>query len=479
MAQVDNPFGIIHHSSADTDGQVHLRWDDYSEGIGVIECLINTNNSAWISAPTSTPNPGTMEALAPYSFGTKLRYRLRYNMEYMNESITLLHAAYWDTDTFPPTLNKMAFIGADPVGDSMTVYTPSLDLTESYMATSPQKIYMSIKNLSGSFPTMNSLTSYNIYLASITNIEAVNDSVTYAMVYSFNIPGVISSGLYKIGYDSLTQMPVFSRLGNIQSQVSGGALHMACNLSDLTADPDFGTWPNVSASLAMMGMTMSIDLNIQTMEPTIGIGDYSTPGVVVFMDNYYQVSQNTLPVCAGNNWDPDSDLIYISYHDTEADFPLIARVKVSNGAWVEALPVDPLQPDNTLYYAHIPTEITSPVFTYNFSDNGIDFVSGSWAPVSLEDENQIATPLSCQMPNPFSSGQTIKIFSLDNTECHVQLFNLRGQKVGDLYNGRASSGTLSFVWDGRINGTKLPSGIYFMKIENSGKLKTHKFVITK
>jgi len=254
---------------------------------------------------------------------------------------------------------------------------------------------------------------------------------------------------------------------------------MSCNLSDLTSDPDFGTWPNVSASLAMMGMTMSIDLNIQTMEPTIGIGDYSTPGVVVFMDNYYQVSQNTLPVCAGNNWDPDSDLIYISYHDTEADFPLIARVKVSNGAWVEALPVDPLQPDNTLYYAHIPTEITSPVFTYNFSDNGIDFVSGSWAPVSLEDENQIATPLSCQMPNPFSSGQTIKIFSLDNTECHVQLFNLRGQKVGDLYNGRASSGTLSFVWDGRINGTKLPSGIYFMKIENSGKLKTHKFVITK
>jgi hypothetical protein len=479
LAQTENPFGIIHHSSTDVEGKLHLRWDDYSEGAGEIECLYNSNNGAWENAPTTTPNPGTMETLVPYSFDTKLRYRLRYSMDYMNESFALLHAAYWDADTFPPDLNKTAFIGADPAGDSVMVYTPNLDLTESYIATTSQKIYLSIKNFSGSFPTMNSLTSYNIYLASITNIEAVNDSVTYAMVYSFNIPGVISSGLYKIGFDELTQMPTFARLGSIQSQVSGGALHLACNISDLTADPDFGAWPNVSASLVLMGVTMAIDIDLQTMEPTIGLGDYSTPGYVVFIDNYYQVAQNSLPVCAGNNWDAENSLLYISYDDADGDFPLIAQVKVASDAWIEALPVEPLNPGHTMYYAYVPNSGSSPVFSYNFSDNGIDMVSGTWSPVSLEDENLVPASISCSMPNPLRSGHTIKITGLNSNACQVQLFNLKGQKMGNLFAGKSTSDALNIAWDGRLKGKILPSGVYFIRIENSGIIKTHKFVIAK
>jgi hypothetical protein len=41
------------------------------------------------------------------------------------------------------------------------------------------------------------------------------------------------------------------RIGDITAQVSGGKLHMACNISTLTADPQFGPWPNEFNALAI------------------------------------------------------------------------------------------------------------------------------------------------------------------------------------------------------------------------------------
>ncbi len=482
LAQLETPFGLIQHSSRDAQGNLHLRWQDFSEGEGITTCYYNSDNGIWNPVEPTTFEPGTLEALVPYSFGHKLRYRLHYSLDYEQESIAMLHAAYWDADSFPPALNKMALMGTDPSGDSLMVYNPNLDLTDAYMASTQTKLYCSLKNLSGQYPTMNGISSYNIYLAMITNLDAVSDSVAYAMVYSFNIPGLISNGLYKIGYDAATETPTFSRLGNIQAQTSAGTLHLACNFSDLAADPQFGPWPSASQSLILVGTTMAVDIDLPTMTPTIGLGDNGVPSVVVFSDDFYQVASNTLPVVGPQSWDPERNLLTLLYTDPDGDFPLLASADPLISPAVQAYPLDPLNPANTQYLAQFEPGHTYGVLNYTFSDNGIDMVSGEYVPGAAEDESQAPAPLICSLPNPFSLGtgsQNIQLKGLANEPLKVTLFNLKGQKLGTLFSGRVQSPELELKWDGRINGKPLSSGVYFLHLENAKRSLNHRFVILK
>jgi len=482
LAQIESPFGKIHHSSRDAEGNLHLRWQDYSEGIGTTTCFYNTDNSIWNSVPLELWQPGTMEALVPYSFGQRLRYRLHYSVEEMGESFAMLHSACWDTNVFPPALDKMALMGTDPEGDSLMVYHPNLDLREAFVASTQDKLYCSLRNQSGVFPTMNSLSSYNVYLAMITNIEAVNDTVAYAMIYSFNIPGLISNGLYKLGFDPQTEMPVFTRLGNIQAQVVSGSLHMACNFSDLAADPDFGYWPNASQSLMLVGATMAIDIDLPTMTPNIGLGDYGVPSVVVFQDNVYQVSANTLPNVNVQSWYEATNELVMIYTDLDGDFPLIATVNPYTGPEVIAYPSDPTHPAGCVYVAQFPPDFVPDVLAYSFSDNGIDMVGGTYEPVSVEEVELTPAAISCSIPNPFipdKAENSIAVKGLENGLLQLHLYNLKGQKIGTLYNGKVNSNTLSIPWDGRINGKNLASGVYFLHLENGKRSSIHRFVIVR
>jgi len=479
MAQTEIPFGLIQHSSVDANGELHLRWQDFTEGMGQTTCFYNNDNGTWSSVQSTLLESGEMEALVPYNYGHKLRYRLYYNMDYMGESYSMLHAAYWDADGFPPNLNKMALLGTDAEGDSIMVYNQNLDLRESYMAVTQQKLYCSLKNLSGSFPTLNSLSSYNIYLAMISNPEAVSDSVAYAMVYSFNIPGLISSGLYKIGYDSGSEMPVFTRLGNIQSQVSSGTLNLACNFSDLTNDPDFGVWPNVTQSLMLVGATMAVTIDLGTMTPSLGLADYSTPAGVMFVDNFYQVEGNTLPVVSLQSWDSIGHILYLNYTDAEGDFPLTALVDPLLSPVVQAYPQDPLNPANSVYMAQLDANLSYDTINWTFSDNGMDMVTGAFSPSAVHDDAITPVALSCTLPNPLPTGAQIKVMGLDSSALQVKVYNLKGQYVGELYSGKPDTRELNLNWDGKLNGRALASGVYFIRLESGKRSTSHKFVILK
>lgn len=475
FAQFANPFSVIRHSARDANGDLHLRWDDLSAGLGTMECYYAAGTSNWSSiAVNSLPNL-EMEALAPYSYGQKLRYRLRYNMDYMGEAMCALHPAYWDAETFPPNINRMAYIGTDPTGDSLMVYSPNLDLEESYMAMGPEKLYFSMQNASGFFPTMNTITSFNIYMATIVNPETVVDTLAYAMIYSFNIPGVLSNGLYKLRYDSVTSMPTFTRLGNIQAQVSSGTLHMACTLSDLTNDPDFGAWPNMSNTLAMTGMTMAI--TIENMQPNLGIGDYSTPAVAVMEDNFYQQTANILPTVEISSFDFDTNTLTLSYYDNQGDFPLIAEVRSAYGIPVDVYPVGSDYSNPVSYVAQIPINEVGDL-PWRFSDNGVDFVSGIYHAVANDDPLQVPTVISCTMPNPVRElPLKLKLDGLSREPLQVNVYNLRGQKVAKLYDNMPADKSLELSWNGVSNTHRLPSGLYFVEINQQGRRNLHKFIV--
>ncbi|MDD4309083.1 MAG: T9SS type A sorting domain-containing protein [Candidatus Cloacimonetes bacterium] len=475
---IETPWVNVRHSSRDANGNLHLRWEEMTGDVAM-QCYYNQDNSDWNIAEPTQFSEITKEALLPYSFGTKLRYRFRYAMDDGEEFGAFMNPAFWDANSFPPSLNRMGFIGSDPVGDSLFTYNANLDITDSYVAKSPQKLYFSMKNHSGNYPTYVSLTSYNMYVGMFSNLSNPDTEQAYAVIYSFNIPGVISSGLYKVSYDPETETPSFTRLGDAQTQVSEGTLHMSCNFSDLTDDPDFGAWNEESNTLWLVPVTMAVAISMPSFEPVIDFVDQGALSMIVFQDTYYEVAQNSLPTVVSDVFNQEGHSFSVIYTDADNDFPVAVEFTTSNGTSLQAVESLAGYSLGAAYSVYFPDE-TVEYISWSFSDNGIDFVTGSFYPSANNDNSLIPLPLSCTMPNPVKSVPVaISIKGMQGKKLKADIYNLRGQKVGTIFDGSTTENRLSLSWDGKLQGRNASSGIYFLKISDGYSSVSRKFVITK
>lgn len=477
-AQFTNPFMNIRHSSRDNSGNLHLRYDvDPELGFDSFQLLYSLSG-AWQEADSSQLEGNTMEALVPYEWGQNLSYRLRGELNYAGEEITFQHQAFMPADAFPPSLPDMAELGDDPAGDSLMVYIPDLDIIGGSVASGPGKLFRMLRNQSGSYSTFVNLTTYNIYLCTITNIEALSDSVTYAMIYSFNIPGILSSGLYKLSM-SEEGMPDFIRLGNVQSQVVGGALYLSCNMSDLTSDPQFGTWPNVSNTLLFADMTLRGSMNLATMEPEFQIADNSGAGLVEFNRYTYQVQQNSLPILSLVSYDEETHLTELSYTDAELDFPLTSTLYVSDGQggfmYMDIPPI--YNPDGTISFIQTLNENSSIVV----SDNGIDFVSYEYSVSNQDHQAPVPSALRLRTPNPISAQRgelPIYLEGLEKAVLTLDLYNLRGQKIARWAELNPQTADLSLnISPEQLR--ELPAGLYFLSLKQGARRYAQRLVITR
>ena len=83
--------------------------------------------------------------------------------------------------------------------------------------------------------------------------------------------------------------------------------------------------------------------------------------------------------------------------------------------------------------------------------------------------------LSQPYPNPFNPTTTIE-FSMPQTEfVTVKVYNIVGNEITTLINDELSIGYHSIQWDG----SHQPSGVYFVKFESGGFVKTKKMVLLK
>lgn len=481
-AQVLSPWQGVRHSSVDPDGNMHMKFNVIPDEVTTYEFHYSINGANWLLGNTVDIGAGEMQTLVPYQFGQNLRYRLRAESFYMEESFAYLNPAYLESESFPPALGQYALINTDASGDSIMIYHPTLDVTDSYFAATENKLFTAIANVSETFPTMNSVTSYNIYLCTLMNPEsAMGDSVMYAMVFSFNIPGVLSPGLYKIGMDE-NQSPVFDRLGNIQSQVTGGKLHMACNISDLTSDPGFGAWPNAYNALAVSMLTMRINVDLATFTPEFLLGDYSNPGVLDFTDYRYQVNQNSLPELYNFFVSPENFFLRVAvmYQDEDGDFPLIAELELDNGDVypMHTSAMDFSEPAS--YDTMVPETVVWETAVLRFSDNITDLVNLEIYCTALENNTNIPMALACKMPNPISSGSkvyNINLSGLDKSPIQIDLYNLKGQKLGNIHSSSNNNSESVIPWNGTINSQRLSSGIYFMKVRQGTRFLNKKLIV--
>lgn len=69
-------------------------------------------------------------------------------------------------------------------------------------------------------------------------------------------------------------------------------------------------------------------------------------------------------------------------------------------------------------------------------------------------------------PNPFNAGTVIRFDAPETADVELAVYNVLGQKVRTLFNGRCAQGMNRFVWnDGQSDdGTPIASGVYFYRL---------------
>jgi hypothetical protein len=98
---------------------------------------------------------------------------------------------------------------------------------------------------------------------------------------------------------------------------------------------------------------------------------------------------------------------------------------------------------------------------------------------AVEDDDVPILPLEFSLdqnyPNPFNPVTEIS-FSLPKTsEVTLEIFNLLGQSVAKVYQGRLEAGTHSYIWDG----SSAASGIYLYRLTAGDFMETKKMILLK
>ena len=79
-------------------------------------------------------------------------------------------------------------------------------------------------------------------------------------------------------------------------------------------------------------------------------------------------------------------------------------------------------------------------------------------------------------PNPFNKNLNIDILIADDLNyITLDLFNLNGEKIENVYNGWLKDGKTRLQWDSKYN----PSGIYFLVLKSNDVFQTEKITIVK
>lgn len=75
-------------------------------------------------------------------------------------------------------------------------------------------------------------------------------------------------------------------------------------------------------------------------------------------------------------------------------------------------------------------------------------------------------------PNPFSTETKVFIDLKTTASVEVTVYNLRGQKIKELYSGIKYAGKHEVQWDGMDNAAKpCPKGIYFLRVKTGADIK--------
>lgn len=80
-------------------------------------------------------------------------------------------------------------------------------------------------------------------------------------------------------------------------------------------------------------------------------------------------------------------------------------------------------------------------------------------------------------PNPFNSSTTMRFSLPASYEVELAVYNLMGQKVAKLVEGRREAGVYTLHWDARnLDGGELASGVYIYRLRAGEQVETRKLL---
>ena len=100
--------------------------------------------------------------------------------------------------------------------------------------------------------------------------------------------------------------------------------------------------------------------------------------------------------------------------------------------------------------------------------------------VAQNSHQPLTYSLSQNYPNPFNPTTTIS-YSLPRAEkVTLTIYNMLGERVKELINSRQQAGSYNLTWDATDrNGVRMPSGVYFYRIEAGSFVKVNKMILLK
>ncbi len=139
-------------------------------------------------------------------------------------------------------------------------------------------------------------------------------------------------------------------------------------------------------------------------------------------------------------------------------------------------------PFNIDYYTYYDVKYyNSDRYLYKLSWDGRVHIFHMQQMTAVSDENTSPTITAINTyPNPFADACSIEINSTKQTIAKIEVYNLKGQKIKSLHNGRLNEGTNPFTWNGKNDENKsVASGIYIIKLEANGITSNQKTVLIK
>lgn len=370
----------------------------------------------------------------------------------------LLNPIYWQ-EISTNSLSKLSLMANDPAGDQ-SFSNVNLDIREVYAGFSADKVHFAIRNAGNGFPISSGLTYFS-YMALLVNPDAdpADNPPVYGLMYTVNLPGVMSPGLYKItgtGFSGL------SRLGDIETQIdtANNLLYLSCDWSLLQADADFAAWYDADYPLAgSMALSSRITL-------TSGIQEADASPAVNLLYKKQQVPAANLyapilgePVYVDHDGMVD---ISIGYYDEDANLPLVHKVLIDGVEYGDLMPFMPIDFSQSqgFYLNNVVLPPVCNTIELRFSDDGINYFSQYINYCSGVQDVIAPASVVTAYPNPFAGSVNFKASSSAGKGSKLLVYNLKGQLLREIQ----MDGAESIQWDGKDSqGREVGPGVYLLK----------------
>lgn len=168
----------------------------------------------------------------------------------------------------------------------------------------------------------------------------------------------------------------------------------------------------------------------------------------------------------------DTVSLYISAMSPDMTIP---AVEVSN------MPATATFDSETRHFFWVVDEANPSPMTYKairgetFITAEVEFVNEQFAVGTEEEENPDAFRLAQNYPNPFNPSTNISFNLPSSGEVSLKVYNLLGQEVASLVDGRLNSGSHTFTFDA----SQLASGMYIYRLQAGNHLQTKKMMLIK